>query len=44
MIYELRLYAVAPGREATPAARDFLAFLGQEPCRAVFDAAGFARP
>ena len=37
-------YAVAPGREATPAARDFLAFLGQEPCRAVFDAAGFARP
>ena len=37
-------YAVALGREATPAARDFLAFMAQEPCRAVFDAAGFARP
>ena len=37
-------YAVALGRDAAPAARDFLAFLGQEPCRAVFDAAGFARP
>ena len=37
-------YAVALGRDAAPAARDFLAFLAQEPCRAVFDAAGFARP
>ncbi len=37
-------YAVALGRDASPAARDFLAFLAQEPCRAVFDAAGFARP
>ena len=37
-------YAVALGREATPAARDFLAFLAQEECRVVFDAAGFARP
>jgi len=37
-------YAVALGREAAPAARDFLAFLAQEPCRAVFDAAGFGRP
>ena len=36
--------AVAPGREAAPAARDFLAFLAQEECRAVFDAAGFGRP
>jgi len=37
-------YAVALGRDAAPAARDFLAFLAQEPCRAAFDAAGFARP
>lgn len=37
-------YAVALGRGGAPAAQDFLAFLGQEPCRAVFDAAGFARP
>lgn len=37
-------YAVALGRDAAPLARDFLAFLAQEPCRAVFDAAGFARP
>ena len=37
-------YAVALGRAAPPAARDFLDFLAQEPCRAVFDAAGFARP
>jgi molybdate transport system substrate-binding protein len=37
-------YAVALGREAAPAAPDFLAFLAREPCRAVFDAAGFARP
>jgi molybdate transport system substrate-binding protein len=37
-------YAVAPGREASPSARDFLAFLTQDPCRAIFDAAGFARP
>ena len=37
-------YAVALGRGASAAAKDFLAFLAQEPCRAVFDAAGFARP
>ena len=37
-------YAVALGKNAGPAARDFLAFMAQEPCRAVFDAAGFARP
>ena len=37
-------YAVALGRDAAPAAKDFLAFLAQEPCRAAFDAAGFARP
>ena len=37
-------YAVALGGDAAPAAQDFLAFLAQEPCRAVFDAAGFARP
>ena len=37
-------YAVALGRDAAPAAHDFLASLAQEPCREVFDAAGFARP
>jgi len=37
-------YAVALGADGAPAARDFLAFLAQEPCREVFDAAGFARP
>jgi len=37
-------YAVALGRDAAPAAKDFLAFLAQEPFRAAFDAAGFARP
>jgi molybdate transport system substrate-binding protein len=37
-------YAVALGRDASPAAREFLAFLAQESCREAFDAAGFARP
>jgi len=37
-------YAVALGRDASPAAREFLDFLAQESCREVFDAAGFARP
>jgi molybdate transport system substrate-binding protein len=37
-------YALALGHDAALAARDFLAFMAQEPCRAVFDAEGFARP